>query len=219
MIYIHLLPIFATFILIYYFLQYFFLNLDKFHKTPFDISTIMRINIVNCKIRLALGIMFLILFQTKAQKSSKTDPMVDNNFPILDSMEKAKLPKMVLLEDAFSIENPSQRKNKKQVEIRSFQEVNSFKIKLFVDNKFKKKVTISVLDSNGITIFEDFPSEKIKYQKLFDMTFLTDKVRYFFTAFYENQNHYFFPILADSKEILEEIANLSSQYPIEKGKK
>jgi hypothetical protein len=178
----------------------------------------MKKNTINKIIYLGFGLVFLIVFQTKAQKLSVTGRMIDNNVPVLDSVEKASLPKMVLLEDALSIENPSQRKYKKKVEIRLFQEVNALRFNLYVDNKFKQKVIIKVLDSSGITIFEDVPSEKEKYQRLYDMTFLTDKDEYYFTAFYDNQDHYFFPIRLESKEILEEVAKLSTEYPIEKGK-
>jgi hypothetical protein len=103
------------------------------------------------------------VLQTKAQKLSVTGRMIDNNFPVLDSMEKACLPKMVILEDALSIENPSQIKYKKKVEIRLFQEVSALKFNLYVDNKFKQKIIIKVLDGSGITIFEDVLSEKEKY--------------------------------------------------------
>lgn len=173
---------------------------------------------VNKIIYLGLGLVFLIGFQTSAQKLSDTGRINDSNVPVLDSMEKASLPKMVLLEDALSIENPSQKKYKKNVEIRLFQEVNALRFNLYVDNKFKLKVIIKVLDGSGITIFEDVPSEKEKYQRLYDMTFLSDKDKYYFTAFYNNQDHYFSPIRLESKEILKEVAKLRTKYPIEKGK-
>jgi hypothetical protein len=144
--------------------------------------------------------------------------MVESNVPALDSAEKAAMPRMVLLEDALSIENPSQLKYKKKVEIRLFQIVNALKFNLYVDNKYKQKVIIKVLDRSGITIFEDVPSEKEKFQRLYDMTFLSDKDEYYFTAFYDNQDHYFFPIRLDSKETIDEVAKLSTEYPIEKGK-
>lgn len=144
--------------------------------------------------------------------------MVESNVPILDSAERASMPRMVLLEDALSIENPSQLKYKKKVEIRLFQVVNALKFNLYVDNKYKQKVIIKVLDRSGITIFEDVPTEQEKFQRLYDMTFLTDKDEYYFTAFYDNQDHYFFPIRLDSKETIDEVAILSTQYPIEKGK-
>jgi hypothetical protein len=144
--------------------------------------------------------------------------MVESNVPVLDSTEKASMPKMVLLEDALSIENPSQLKYKKKVDIRLFQIVNALKFNLYVDNKYKQKVVIKVLDRSGITIFEDVPSEKEKFQRLYDMTFLTDKDEYYFTAFYDNQDHYFFPIRLESKETIDEVAKLSTEYPIEKGK-
>lgn len=79
---------------------------------------------------MGFGLVFLIGFQTSAQKLSVTGRMIDNNIPVLDSMEKASLPKMVLLQDALSIENPSQRKYKKKVEIRLFQEVKALRFNL-----------------------------------------------------------------------------------------
>ncbi len=144
--------------------------------------------------------------------------MVESNVPVLDSAERASMPRMVLIEDALSIENPSQLRYKKKVEIRLFQIVNALKFNLYVDNKYKQKVVIKVLDKSGIVIFEDVPSEKDKFQRLYDMTFLTDKEEYYFTAFYDNQDHYFFPIRLDSKETIDEVAKLSIEYPIEKGK-
>jgi uncharacterized protein YneR len=144
--------------------------------------------------------------------------MVESNVPVLDSAEKASMPKMVLLEDALSIENPSQLKYKKKVDIRLFQIVNALKFNLYVDNKYKQKVTIKVIDGSGITIFEDVPTEQEKFQRLYDMTFLTDKDVYYFTAFYDNQDHYFFPIRLESKVTIDEVAKLSTEYPIEKGK-
>ncbi len=71
--------------------------------------------------------------------------------------------------------------------------MNALKFNLHIDNKYKQKVTIKVLDGSGITIFEDIPTEQDKFQRLYDMTFLTDKDIYYFTAFYDNQDHYFFP--------------------------
>jgi hypothetical protein len=53
---------------------------------------------------------------------------------------------------------------------------------------------------------------------MYDITFLSVKDEYYFTAFYDNQDHYFFPIRLESKEILEKVAKLSTEYPIEKGK-
>ena len=144
--------------------------------------------------------------------------MVNSNVPVLDSIERASMPKMVLLEDALSIENPSQLKYKKKVEIRLFQVVDALKFNLYIDNKYKQKVTIKVLDGSGITIFEDVPTQQEKFQRLYDMTFLTDKDVYYFTAFYENQDHYFFPVRLESKETINEVAKLSTEYPIEKGK-
>ena len=172
----------------------------------------------NNKIYLSIGLVFLMIFQINAQKLSVTGRMIDNNVPVLDSLEKASLPKKVQLENALSIENPSQIRNKKKVEIRLFQEIDALKFNLYVDNKAKKKIIIKVLDRSGITIFEDVPSEREKFQRIYDMTFLSDKEEYYFTAFYENQDHYFFPIRLESKEILEEVAKLSTEYPIEKGK-
>lgn len=144
--------------------------------------------------------------------------MVESNVPVLDSVEKASMPRMVLLEDALSIENPSQLRYKKKVEIRLFQVVNALKFNLYIDNKYKQRVTIKVIDGSGITIFEDVPTEQEKFQRLYDMTFLTDKDVYYFTAYYDNQDHYFFPIRLESKETIDEVAKLSTQYPIEKGK-
>jgi hypothetical protein len=172
--------------------------------------------------RLAFG--FGILFCLNNQIVAQLRPlytngrMVESNVPTLDSAEKAAMPRMVLLEDALSIENPSQLKYKKKVEIRLFQIVNALKFNLYVDNKYKQKVIIKVLDRSGITIFEDVPSDKEKFQRLYDMSFLTDKDEYYFTAFYDNQDHYFFPIRLDSKETIDEVAKLSTEYPIEKGK-
>lgn len=144
--------------------------------------------------------------------------MIESNVPALDSAEKASMPRMVLLEDALSIENPSQLRYKKKVEIRLFQVINASKFNLYVDNKYKHKIIIKVLDQSGMTIFEDIPTEKEKFQRLYDMTFLSDKDEYYFTAFYDNQDHYFFPIRLESKETIDEVAKLSTEYPIERGK-
>jgi hypothetical protein len=105
-----------------------------------------------------------------------------------------------------------------KVEIRLFQAANALKFNLYVDNKDKHKIIIKVLDGSGITIFEDVPLEKDKFQRLYDMSFLTDKDVYYFTAFYDNQDHYFFPIRLESKETIDEVARLSIEYPIAKGK-
>ena len=144
--------------------------------------------------------------------------IIESNVPVLDSAEKASMPKLVLLEDAYSIANPSQLKYKKKVEIRLFQVVNAVKFNLYVDNKYKQKLTIKVLDGSGITIFEDVPTDQEKFQRLYDMSFLTNKDIYYFTAFYDNQDHYFFPIHLATKETIDEVAKLSTEYPIEKGK-
>lgn len=144
--------------------------------------------------------------------------MVESNVPVLDSVEKASMPKMIVIEDALSIENPSQLKNKKKVEVRLFQIVNALKFNLYVDNKYKQKVVIRVIDGSGMTIFEDIPIDKDKYQRLYDMTFLTGKNEYYFTAFYDNQDHYFFPIRIESKETVDQVARLSTEYPMENGK-
>jgi hypothetical protein len=172
------------------------------------------------KVTFVLGLFFCSNNQLIAQLRPlyTNGRMVESNVPVLDSAEKASMPRMVLFEDALSIENPSQLRFKKKVEIRLFQIVNALKFNLYVDNKYKQKVIIKVLDKSGITIFEDVPSEKEKFQRLYDMTFLTDNDEYYFTAFYDNQDHYFFPIRLDSKETIDEVAKLSTEYPIEKGK-
>jgi hypothetical protein len=172
------------------------------------------------RLTICLGIISCFNNQLVAQLRplSTTGRMVESNVPTLDSAEKASMPRMVLLEDALSIENPSQLRYKKKVEIRLFQIVNALKFNLYVDNKYKQKVIIKVIDGSGITIFEDVPTEQEKFQRLYDMTFLTDKDVYYFTAFYDNQDHYFFPIRLESKETIDEVAKLSTEYPIEKGK-
>ncbi len=179
-------------------------------------------NYFNKLTRLAFGFILFFYFNTRIVAQLRplysNGRMVNSNVPVLDSAERASMPKMVLLEDALSIENPSQLKYKKKVEIRLFQVVNALKFNLYIDNKYKQMVTIKVLDGSGITIFEDVPSEKEKFQRLYDMTFLTDKDEYYFTAFYDNQDHYFFPIRLESKETMDEVARLSTEYPIEKGK-
>lgn len=169
---------------------------------------------------LGLSLFFFSNIQSYAQLRPlySTGRMVESNVPVLDSAEKASMPKMVLLEDALSIDNPSQLRYKKKVEIRLFQVINALKFNLYVDNKYKQKVIIKVLDGNGITIFEDVPTEQEKFQRLYDMTFLTDKDVYYFTAYYDNQDHYFFPIRLESKETIDEVAKLSTEYPIEKVK-
>ena len=179
-------------------------------------------NYFNKFTRIALGLSLCLYFNTKVVGQLRplysNGRMVESNVPVLDSAEKASMPKLVLLENASSIENPSQLRHKKKVEVRLFQIVNALKFNLYVDNKYKQKVIIKVLDRSGITIFEDVPSEKEKFQRLYDMTFLTDKDEYYFTAFYDNQDHYFFPIRLESKETIDEVAKLSTEYPIEKGK-
>ena len=179
-------------------------------------------NYFNKPPRLVLGLSLFFCFNTQIIAQLRplysNGRMVNSNVPVLDSAERASMPRMVLLEDALSIENPSQLKYKKKVEIRLFQVVNALKFNLYIDNKYKQKVTIKVLDGSGITIFEDVPTEQEKFQRLYDMTFLTDKDVYYFTAFYDNQDHYFFPIRLESKETIDEVAKLSTEYPIEKGK-
>ena len=172
------------------------------------------------KLVFGLSLLFCVNNQIIAQLRPlySNGRMVNSNVPVLDSAERASMPRMVLLEDALSIENPSQLKYKKKVEIRLFQVVNALKFNLYIDNKYKQKVIIKVLDGSGITIFEDVPTEQEKFQRLYDMTFLTDKDVYYFTAFYDNQDHYFFPIRLESKETIDEVAKLSIEYPIEKGK-
>ncbi len=177
-------------------------------------------NFVNKFKGLVLGLFFFSITQSNAQLRPlyTNGRMIESNVPVLDSVEKASMPKLVLLEDALSIENPSQLRFKKKVEIRFFQVVNALKFNLYIDNKYKQKIVIKVLDSEGITIFEDVPTEQEKFQRLYDMNFLTDKEVYYFTAYYDNQDHYFFPIRLESKETIDEVAKLSTQYPIEKGK-
>jgi len=49
------------------------------------------------------------------------------------------MPRMVLLEDALSTENPSQLRYKKKVKIEFFQVVNALKLNVYIDNKHKQK--------------------------------------------------------------------------------
>ena len=179
-------------------------------------------NYYNKLISLAFGLSLLSSLNNQLTAQLRplyaTGQMVESNIPILDSIEKANMSRMVLLEDALSIENPSQLRYKKKVEIRFFQVVNALKFNLYIDNKHKQKVIIKILNESGVTIFEDVPTEKDKFQRLYDMTSLTNKDVYYFTAFYDNQDHYFFPVRVESKEIIDEVAKLSIEYPIERDK-
>ncbi len=169
---------------------------------------------------IGLGLFFCSSFQTTAQFKplTTTGRMVESNVPALDSLEKVTYPKMVQLEDPTSIENPSQRRFKKKVEVRLFQVLNAPKFQLYVDNKLKQKVTLKVLDRSGITIFEDGPYEKDKFQRIYDLAMLNDIEEYYFTVYYDDQDHYFFPIRLETTEIFEEIAKLNIEYPLEIGK-
>jgi hypothetical protein len=169
---------------------------------------------------LLIGLSLFFSFQINAQfrPLTTTGRMVETNVPVLDSTEKVVYPKMVKLEDETSIENPSKRKPKQKVEVRLFQETNALKFQLYVDNKYKQKVIIRVLDRGGIQIFEDVPYESDKFQRVYDLSFLAEKEEYYFTAFYENQDHYFFPINIDTEETKEQVARLSTEYPLELGK-
>ena len=76
-------------------------------------------------IRLAFSLSLFFYFNTQIIAQLRplysNGRMVNSNVPVLDSAERASMPRMVLLEDALSIENPSQLKYKKKVEIRLFQ--------------------------------------------------------------------------------------------------
>jgi hypothetical protein len=169
---------------------------------------------------IGIGLIFSATFQINAQFKplTTTGRMVESNVPVLDSLEKVSYPKMVQLEDPASIENPSQRRFKKKVEVRLFQVLNASKFQLYVDNKLKQKVTLRVLDRSGILIFEDGPYEKDKFQRIYDLAMLKDIEEYYFTVFYEDQDHYFFPIRLETKESFEELAKLNTEYPLEIGK-
>lgn len=166
------------------------------------------------------SLIFSVSFHINAQFKplTTTGRMVESNIPALDSLEKVTYPKMVQLEDPTSIENPSQRRFKKKVEVRLFQVLNDSKFQLYVDNKLKQKVTLKVLDRSGITIFEDGPYEKDKFQRIYDLAMLKDIEEYYFTIYYDDQDHYFFPIRLETTEIFEEIAKLNIEYPLEIGK-
>jgi hypothetical protein len=60
---------------------------------------------INCKnsnrIYTVICLTFLFFSQLNAQKLSVTGRMIENNVPVLDSLEKASMPRMVLLEDAM----------------------------------------------------------------------------------------------------------------------
>jgi hypothetical protein len=172
-------------------------------------------------VSLSIGLSLLFSFQqinAQFKPLSTTGRMIESNVPVLDSTEKIVYPKMVKLEDETSIENPSKRKPKPKVEVRLFQETNALKFQLYVDNKYKQKVIIRVLDRGSIQIFEDVPYEGEKFQRLYDLSFLAEKEEYYFSAFYENQDHYFFPINIDTEETKAQVAKLSTEYPLELGK-
>jgi hypothetical protein len=172
-------------------------------------------------INLLFCLSFLLIYQqSQAQFKplTTTGRMIESNVPVLDSLEKVIYPKRVQIEDPFSSENPSRRKPKPKVEIRLFQEKGELKFHLYVDNKYKQKVLIRVLDNTGIEIFRDVPYESDKFQRIYDLSFLAKKEEYYFTAFYENQDHYFFPINIDTDETKEQVALLSTEYPLAKGK-
>jgi hypothetical protein len=170
---------------------------------------------------LLFSLSFLFFFQqiqAQFKPLTTTGSMIEANVPVLDSLEKVIYPKRVLLEDPTSSENPSRRKPKPKVEVRLFQEKGDLKFYMYVDNKYKQKVVIRVLDKGGIQIFRDIPYEIEKFQRFYDLSFLTEKEEYYFTAFYDNQDHYFFPINIDTEETKEQVAQLSTEYPLGKGK-
>lgn len=173
-------------------------------------------------IDLLLRLSVLLSFQqinAQFNPLTTTGRMIESNIPVLDSSEKLLYPKMVKFEDSTSIENPSRRKPKPKVDVRLFQERVALKFHLYADNKYKQKVVIRVLDKEGIPIFEDVPYEMDKFQRVYDLSFLSEKGEYYFTAFYENQDHYFIPINIDTEETKEQVVRLSSEYPLGKGKK
>jgi hypothetical protein len=169
---------------------------------------------------IGLSLFFCLQINAQFKPLTTTGRMVETNVPVLDSTERVIYPKMVKIEDETSIENPSRRKPKAKVEVRLFQEKGSLKFQLYVDNKSKQKVFIRVLDRGGIQIFEDVPYEIEKFQRVYDLSFLAEKEEYYFTAYYEEQDHYFFPINIDTEETKEQVARLSIEYPLElvKGK-
>jgi hypothetical protein len=170
---------------------------------------------------LLFGLSFLFFtqqVQAQFKPLSTTGSMVEANVPVLDSLEKVTYPKTVQFEDPTSIENPSKRKPKPKIDVRIFQEKGDLRFYLYVDNKYKQKVFIRVLDKGGIQIFKDVTYESEKFQRVYDLSFLAGNEEYYFTAFYENQDHYFFPINIDTEETKEQVAQLSIEYPLEKGK-
>lgn len=138
--------------------------------------------------------------------------MMAMNEPILDSLERVSMDNLVKIQDGtaeFKI-----RKNvSTSVNAKLFQHLGAFKFQLYVDNKKQKKVVIRLRNNIGTIVFEDVVCRKDKFQRFYDFSFLANTGEYLFSAFYDNQEHYFLPIRLESIESIEELAMLSNQYP------
>jgi hypothetical protein len=147
--------------------------------------------------------------QLRSQSTS-----TNGNDPALDSLERANLQKGINFEYAEVSEKPSRKKVKSSVDIRLFQHLSSFKFQMYVSNKTQQKIIIRLWDKNGILVFEDVPQKKMRFQRAYDFSYLpnTDTGEYYFSAFFDNQNHYFNSTRLETVESIEELAKYSTEF-------
>lgn len=157
-------------------------------------------------------IFFTFSNRSEAQLKSKNASFVGND-PALDSLEKESMSKSLSVDIADIAEKSTRKKVKSNIDIRLFQHINSLKFQIYVDNKTKQKVLIRLWDKNGILVFEDVPQKKVKFQRIYDFSYLPENGEYSFSVFYENQNHYFSPTRVETVESIEELARLDNEYP------
>jgi hypothetical protein len=145
--------------------------------------------------------------QLRSQSTS-----TNGNDPALDSLEKASLQKGINFEYADVTDKATRKKTKSSVDIRLFQHLSSFKFQMYVSNKSQQKVIIRLWDKNGILVFEDVPQKKLRFQRAYDFSYLPNTGDYYFSAFFDNQNHYFNSTRLETVESIEELAKFSTEF-------
>lgn len=152
---------------------------------------------------LLIGIISMIACNSTTAQSTTTV-----NEQVLDSLEKSTLVKLHINDDS---QEGTERKNK-SVNIKVFRQATTFKFDAYIENKTGKKIVFRLLDEERRVVFEDVPIKKMKYQRVYDFTYLSNPERYQLVLIYDNREHPILPIRLETIEAIEEYSQLSVEY-------